>query len=59
MFKKAKIGEPKVRTGDRYDIRIKGRLCGLIFAYLLMLIIDIKKHLSTCECACDNERGVP
>ena len=49
----------KVRTGARYDVQNEGRVRGLIFVYLLMLIIHVTKHVSTRECARDDERGVP
>ena len=48
----------KVRTGGRYNVRSKGRMCGLIFKYLLALIIHNTKHASTRECAHDNKSGV-
>ena len=37
----------KVRTGARYDVRNEGRVNGLIFVYLLILIIHVTKHAST------------
>ena len=48
----------KVRTGARYDVRNEGRVCGLIFVYLLVLIIHVTKHASTQECVLVMMRGV-
>ena len=49
----------KVRTNARYNVQNEGPVRGLIFVYLLMLIIHITKHASTQECARDDERGLP
>ena len=40
-------GISKVRTGARYIIQNEGRVGGLIFVYLLILIIHVTKHAST------------
>ena len=47
----------KVRTDARYVIRNEGCVRGLIFVYLLILIIHVTKHASTRECVLVTMRG--
>ena len=49
----------KVRTDARYNVQNEECVRGLIFVYVLMLIIHVTKHASTGECARDEKRGIP
>ncbi len=53
------VVKTKVRTGAGVDLQNDLRVYGLMFLYLLLLIIHVTKHASTQRCAYDDERGVP
>jgi len=49
----------KVWAGARYNTQNDRWAICLKFAYVLMLTIQVTKHVRTWECDCEDERGVP